>query len=187
MSERDRKRFEQMLAFHCAPTLLSVKCANLFAVKQTELSISDIEEYFSGRHASVRFLCRCSERALLYVYQKELLEMWLADERVLDFLEEYGYDRDLTTEQRLDILEQRISCTEFPHEIGIFLGYPVDDVIGFIENGGANYLFCGFWKVYSEPQKAKTEFEKYVYCRNYLCNRVNSGVDLHCAVESFRR
>ncbi len=191
MSECDRKRLEQMLAFHSAPTLLGVKCANLFAVNQTELSLSDIESYFKNQSAlrslSVRFLCRCNDRALLYVYHKELLEMWFSDKRVSNLLEQYGYDKNLTTDEKLDILEERISCSSFPHEIGIFLGYPVDDVLGFIENKGANYLFCGFWKVYSNLSGAKKTFNEYVYCRDYLCNNIDNGVELAYAVNNFRR
>lgn len=121
MSEHDRKKFEQMLAFHSAPTLLGVKCANLFAVKQTELSISDIESYFCGQTAlqclSVRFMCICRERALLYVYHKELLKMWLYQKRISEFLQRYGYDMELSVEEKLGILEKRISCGSFPHEI----------------------------------------------------------------------
>lgn len=191
MSEYERKRFEEMLAFHSAPTLLGVKCANLFAVHQNEFSADDIEEYFGSMGAlkglSVRCLCRCKSRALVYVYQKELLEMWLLNERTAAFLEGYGYSRTLTINEKLDILEQRISCENFPHEFGVFLGYPLDDVLGFIENKGANCLFCGFWKVYSDPEGAQKTFNDYVNCRDYLCNNIKHGVDLYSAVVNFRR
>ena len=112
--------------------------------------------------------------------------MWLSDERVSDLMEKYGYGRELSTSEKLDILEDRISCTDFPHEIGIFLGYPVDDVLGFVKNGGANCLFCGFWKVYSEPEKARKAFDKYVYCRNHLCNNIDRGVDLCHAMANLK-
>ena len=191
MSECDRMKFEQMLAFHSAPTLLGVKCANLFAVKQSELSVTDIESYFHNQKAlkglSVHVMCRCKERVLIYVYHKELLKMWLCDKRVTQFLESCGYDKELSAEEKLGILEERISCGSFPHEIGIFLGYPVDDVLGFIENKGANYLFCGFWKVYGDVIGAKKTFDEYVHCRDYLCNNIKHGVELDRAVSNFRR
>ncbi len=191
MSECDRKKFEQMLAFHSAPTLLGVKCANLFAVKQTELSISDIEGYFHSYTAlkglHVHVMCRCKERALLYVYHKELLKMWFSEKRVSELLESCGYGTELSVEEKLNILEERISCGSFPHEIGIFLGYPVDDVLGFIENKGANYLFCGFWKVYGDVSSAKKTFDEYVHCRDYLCNNIKHGVEFVNAVRDFRR
>ena len=104
-----------------------------------------------------------------------------------DALESCGYDTKLSVEEKLRILEERISCGSFPHEIGIFLGYPVDDVLGFIENKGANYLFCGFWKVYSNPRKAKRAFDEYVHCRDYLCDNIQRGVELVNAVRDFRR
>lgn len=191
MSECDRKKFEQMLAFHSAPTLLGVKCANLFAVKQSELSVYDIEEYFRNntilQSLSVHVMCKCRERALLYVYHKELLNTWLSEKLVSELLESCGYNAELSVEEKLDTLEERISCGSFPHEIGIFLGYPVDDVLGFIENKGANYLFCGFWKVYSDPCGAKRAFDRYVHCREYLCNNIKHGVELDRAVRNFRR
>ena len=180
-----------MLAVHSAPTLLGVKCANLFSVDLSEFPADDVEAYFTDKDAFTglyaRCLCRCKKRTLIYVYHRALLEMWFSDERVSSFLEECGYDRALSVNEKIDILAKRISCDSFPHEIGIFLGYPLDDVLGFIKNGGANCLFCGFWKVYSDPEGAKRAFSSYVHCREYLCNTIKSGVDLNSAVANFRR
>ena len=92
----------------------------------------------------------------------------------------------MTIDEKLSLLERRISCGSFPHEIGIFLGYPLDDVLGFIENKGENCLFCGFWKVYSEPERARRTFEKYVYCRSFLCNKIAGGLDLYRAMATFK-
>ena len=46
----------------------------------------------------------------------------------------------------------------FPHEVGLFLGYPLDDVTGFIEQKGKNYKCCGIWKVYGDPQQTQDIF-----------------------------
>jgi hypothetical protein len=53
----------------------------------------------------------------------------------------------------------------FPHEVGIFLGYPPEDVRGFVEQGGQNYKLCGYWKVYGDVEKAKKRFSQYTRCR----------------------
>ena len=37
----------------------------------------------------------------------------------------------------------------FPHEIGLLLGYRQRIMTGFIENNGKNFLYIGYWKVYS--------------------------------------
>lgn len=42
---------------------------------------------------------------------------------------------------------------DFPHEMGILLGYPVEDVEGFIINNGKNELYTGYWKVYDNLTK----------------------------------
>lgn len=52
----------------------------------------------------------------------------------------------------------------FPHEIGIFLGYPLEDVKGFIENSGRHFKICGQWKVYSDTKRAEKLFAKYAEC-----------------------
>ena len=74
-------------------------------------------------------------------------------------------------------LKKRI-CTQddFPHEIGFFLGYPPEDVVGFIENNGKNFKFCGCWKVYSDVNEAEKRFHMYRKCKDvykkiYSCGK----------------
>ena len=89
---------------------------------------------------------------------------------------------DVQGKEADELLSQRGSCTqncgrclarwmkrlgesdEFPHEIGLFLGYPVEDVKGFIENK-ASYAKCvGCWKVYGDEKKAIRLFKQYRKC-----------------------
>lgn len=80
-------------------------------------------------------------------------------------LEAYGYHmRNL--DEMLKRLAQRVRQISsrklgFPHEIGVFLGYPKEDVEGFIHNEGRKYLMIGYWKVYSNPSRAKMIFKSY--------------------------
>lgn len=53
---------------------------------------------------------------------------------------------------------------EFPHEIGLFLGYPPEDVSGFIENRPGSCKLTGIWKVYGNAEEASRTFEKYKKC-----------------------
>ena len=97
---------------------------------------------------------------------------------------EYGYSENFSLEECLDRLSVRIRESEsFPHEIGIFLGYPVEDVVGFIENKGENFKLCGTWKVYGNVENAKRTFSNYVKCRAYLCNKLNEGADIYQALK----
>ena len=76
---------------------------------------------------------------------------------------------------------------EFPHEIGLLLGYPAADVEGFIENKGQDSLYSGYWKVYDDVEHAKRLFDAYNKCRDRLLKAVAEGVPLHLAAASFLR
>ena len=53
---------------------------------------------------------------------------------------------------------------EFPHEVGLFLSYPPEDVKGFIENRAAKSKCTGHWKVYGDERRTRALFEKYDRC-----------------------
>ncbi len=179
----EHRCFEQKLAFHTAPSLLGIKCASLFSVKKDELDISASMEYFNSRAAvkglKIRILCECKERILLLVYSEIKLSQRLACPECRDILRDNGYTDDMTTEECIALLSERIRCqADFPHEIGIFLDYPVEDVVGFIANNGCNFKLCGYWKVYGDTEKAQRTFDNYNKCRRFLCGRLSEGEDI---------
>ena len=54
----------------------------------------------------------------------------------------------------------------FPHEIGIFLDYPLGDVRGFIANSGRNFKCVGCWKVYCDECACRKKFAQFRKCRD---------------------
>lgn len=64
--------------------------------------------------------------------------------------------------RRLKKRIQKEAC--FPHEIGLFLGYPLEDVEGFIKNKGRNCESCGIWKVYCNAGEKQLLFAKFKKC-----------------------
>ena len=143
MSDTERKNFGQLLAYHTAPTLLGMKCASLVSLSRAEYDVEEHSCDFNLRTAAKglksRVLCGCGGRVLLLVYNEPLLEKRLSDSEVRRLLKWFGYGGDFTPEECLDRLSQRIQgSVEFPHEIGLFLDYPVEDVVGFIRNKGGN-------------------------------------------------
>ena len=48
----------------------------------------------------------------------------------------------------------------FPHEIGFVLGYPIEDVDGFMSNGGQGARAYGRWKVYGDVDEALRRFKE---------------------------
>ena len=162
MSKEECRRSEKKLAFHTAPSLLGIKCASLFTLSRSEFDICGNARRFNRRAAArglkikvLREECSCAGRSLILVYSPKLLAARLSAPENRELLREYGYTDDLPLDECLERLSERTKCDDFPHEIGIFLGYPAEDVRGFVENGGCNYKLCGCWKVYGSVESAQ--------------------------------
>ena len=63
----------------------------------------------------------------------------------------------------------------FPHEMGVFLGYPLGDVIGFIKNAGQNCKCVGCWKVYCNECEAIKAFARFKKCTSVYVRLWNQG------------
>ena len=54
--------------------------------------------------------------------------------------------------------------SDFPHEVGLFLGYPPRDVEGFIREKARRAKCTGAWKVYGDEEVARKTFALYKRC-----------------------
>lgn len=172
---------EQLLAYHCGPALTGLKPSNL--VSCIKYSTSDVIEknillnkccntYGVYFHPIVR----PKGSVLIFVYNKPLLEQTLKNPQVMRILDKEGYTPESFLEDKIKILEKKINSSQgFPHEIGLFLGYPVSDVAGFIKNKGKNCKLCGYWKVYGNKKRAKQLFCRYNECRKNCLFLVTRG------------
>ncbi len=112
----------------------------------------------------VSVMTKADGRALIYVYRRSRLKKELEKRETAEFLEAYGYG-GLSSEKAVARLKKRLAESgDFPHEIGVFLGYPLGDVVGFIENEGRNCKCVGCWKVYCNEHEAVKTFERYKKC-----------------------
>ena len=99
---------------------------------------------------------RCSFSVL--VYDNRLLFDHIENPNAQNILARNGYPSGKCLSEFLLHLKSRFSGDKYPHEIGVFLGYPPDDVNSFIETGGRNFLCCKYWKVYHNKQRAMETF-----------------------------
>ena len=98
----------------------------------------------------------------------------LKDIAAIRLLSERGYDCE-SPGCCIARLARILSGSEpFPHEIGLFLGYPPEDVLGFIENKSPCKC-TGCWKVYGNVDEAKKRFELYNKCTSIYCRRLKEG------------
>ena len=161
---------EEYLIGHCSPTLASIKTANLMNVPcentaELENSINALNPMFKSKGLEILILKRCKKTVLIYAYRKSKLQDDLNKENVFTFLKQFGYE-SVDASYCIERLKTRLNeSEEFPHEIGIFLGYPLGDVVGFIENAGKNSICVGCWKVYCNECEAMKTFAKYDKCK----------------------
>ncbi len=178
------ERFTETLIFHSAPTLAGHKVASLFCFHEFPVDIllpalEPLLETLKCKGIHVKLLCRCEKASQVYLYRPALLKHSLQQIETREFLENIGYhsldDVDSVLEQLYHRFRER---DHFPHELGIFLGYPLEDVRGFIEHKGKHYLCKGYWKVYAHVEKARELFQLYEQCRKHCLRRYREGKPL---------
>ncbi len=162
-SQDEEVRMALLLAIHCAPILSGSKAANIMTVTVHEFD--RIGYLLQGTGIRYRFLKTKGDKGILYLYREKRLRQYLEQEEIQEFLSEYGYDQ-VDIAKMLNLLSKRIQLYNdqeavFPHEIGVFLEYPLGDVKGFLANEGKNFMYSGYWKVYQDLQGAVRRFIQY--------------------------
>ena len=74
----------------------------------------------------------------------------------------------------------------FPHEIGLFIGYPPSDVKSFMEDPSNGVKCSGCWKAYSNECEAKRLFDEYKKCSRIYMNEIKRGKTLESLVVDTR-
>lgn len=172
-----KMRVSMELVLHCAPILKDVKPANIVTVTPDKFKL--YVKLLAGTGISWMLLNVNAQRAILYLFRRERLERYLADKDIEDFLAKYGYHGG-ALEDKLARLANRVAGfgdgkVEFPHEIGIFLGYPLWDVEGFLRNNGENSIGNGYWKVYDDLAGALRTFESFDRSREQAMEELVEG------------
>lgn len=168
---------EELLVAHCAPTLAGIKTGSLFACGGGPGLAEDLRGLggrLMSRGVRVLPLRERGGRVLLYVYRPLMLDSDLNRPEARRILSSRGY-RTGDREQCLERLRGRLSGGgEFPHEIGLFLGYPPEDVSGFM--GGLRCKASGLWKVYGDAEAAGAVFARYRACTAICLDLLACGV-----------
>lgn len=171
---------EPALIEHCSPTLANLKVGSLFnllSVSPATLraEVCALGKLLGEKGLSLRLIPAGERRLLCYLYRGAQLESILLTPEVAAFLHEQGY-ADLDVRHALDTLCARLAQSEqFPHEVGLFLGYPLSDVVAFIENRGQNCPCCGCWKAYTNLCDAQKQFDKFDKCKRVYKRLYASG------------
>ena len=174
------KSLQVHLILQCAPFLKGIKIACILNI--TEENSRELYEILEGTGIKFKILTRNHGKCLVLLYRRESFSRYLKRTDVREFLGSYGYE-DVEPEKMLERLSKRVCQYSdgeicFPHEIGAFLDYPIDDVKCFIEKDGKDSLFSGYWKVYNNPGRAKMIFWAYDKAKTSAVNEYLIGKNI---------
>lgn len=167
---------------HCSPTLAGFKCGSMFKVCTDDphgflRNVDDVLGEVHHRGVGMVPLWEDGSGVLLYVYRPKLLERRMYEPGVATFLSGYGYD-GTDADSLLEKLVGRFAECGMPPEVGVFLGYPLEDVVGYIENRGVGCRTIGCWKVYGDVEQAERRFIQFKRCRDVFVRRLSEGTRL---------
>lgn len=175
---------EEMLVKYCSPTILGMKTGNMFSCrfasqKEEHYSLKNINLRLSSKGLRMIPLRKHNGSTLIYLYRPSRLTRDLKNKEAEKLLKERGYCCENMNQCIAQLMKKLRENEGFPHEIGLFLGYPPEDVSGFIENKAEKSKCVGCWKVYGNVDKAQSTFDKYKKCTQLCCSLVAKG----CSVE----
>lgn len=174
---------EDYLVRNCAPTLAGIKTGSLFACpfssqKAFLRSVRQMNKRLTAKGLRILPLRFSENKALIYIYRPKKLSADLADATAAQILQRQGYDTTTCQKCIVQLARRLRQQKDFPHEIGLFLGYPPEDVCGFMENRACNCKCVGCWKVYGDEEAAKKKFAQYKKCTRVYCEQWAKGKNI---------
>ena len=110
--------------------------------------------------------------------------------KVRELMERLGYrsctEQVLIENVRKKYRDYMVFRSEFPHEMGLLLGYPAEDVGGFIEHKGKNFLFSGYWKVYENMPAKKRLFSKFEQVTETMLQLISCGISVTDVIDIYK-
>lgn len=161
----DKEHLFYKIKYYAAPTVASIKPSSLIAftnLKRNSYALWERHKKEVCSRLGVNYyeLKRNENRVFVLFYERKALAACLSLQKNRKFLQDLGYQKARNLEEYLFLLKNRYQqgC---PHELGVFLGYPLEDVLAFIGNKRGPCLASKYWKVYQDKEKALQIFKAY--------------------------
>lgn len=180
VKQLDTTEVETQMALQCAPFIMGLRVSNLFVVRNEKLH--ELYDMLQESRIYYMELIKGDMKTTLFLYNKEAILDYMSDDYVKCAMSGMGY-ADMDFHKMLHLFKDRYETYmsgngEFPHEMGFFLGYPYEDVVGYINNDGKNSLFTGYWKVYENVSKKVKLFQKFESAKDLVIRYIAAGLSI---------
>lgn len=167
---------------YCAPTLAGLKTGSMFSVKADGRAvlceIKKLNGIFAKKGLRLIPMRMTEKHTLLYLFRPGRLSADLRTKEAMEILSAKGYDCEKTGLCLAQLIKHLKEDSSFPHEIGLFLGYPPEDVRCFMNDCCEGVKCTGCWKVYGDREEALKTFERFRRCTNLYMEKAYGGKSL---------
>ncbi len=180
----ERDCLASFLALEAAEVLAGVKPANLIrVVNRKQICGRNLYllwkkygmDLICGSNIKVEVLREKDEALLLLFYSPELLERRLSGKCASTFLRKVGYDNPACLLSVLKHLKSRVGENSVPHEIGVFLGYPLKDVAAFMGWTDLPVTCQRLWKIFGHCRRSVALADNYLSCRSQMAHSLTTS------------
>lgn len=179
-SMNSKECIEKFLLYNSSLVLAGLKPAVTVTLKKNGENLYDkwIQygiDFLNKINLSFISLRENNSALILLIYSKKELEKYIFKKEIKEFLGRLGYLENDNIEDYIGKLKERYDQYNCPHELGLFLGIPIEDVKDFMECSDKKCLGCGYWKVYNNYNKAKEIFEEYDKVKEHTVYHILKG------------
>ncbi|MDO0823135.1 DUF3793 family protein [Desulfosporosinus nitroreducens] len=164
-------------------TMVGVKPAELLNIPINEggtknLALEELRVYFlRDKNIKFREIKKQKGRVQVLFYHSTSLDNALCSKASLRFLRGLGYPEQYSVEGYVDFLVTRLNRKDFPHEIGLFLGYPFKDVLGYIGHPSLKLVKINGWKIYGNDKLSNKRYESFSQARKKVRELISPMVN----------
>lgn len=169
IDERHRKKLLGFLLVKTAAVRQGIKPGELLRVRHCYADVnseglrvclyrSDIYDILGLDYVELKVEAASS---LVLFYNPAALDATLAEPHNRRWLAHLGYPSDGTTAELLAELVRRFSGCAMSHEVGIFIGYPLKDVAGFMHRIATTPSHGRAWRIYGNARESLERMRRY--------------------------
>lgn len=182
----DFHKIETQFALQCAPLFSGLKISNLFIIRSEDCNY--MKEILKETGILYYFLTESENKVTLLLYKEKDLIQTLSRKEITEFFQRIGYLNGelgyILSRFKKRYKQYMITGRDFPHEMGLLLGYPIEDVNGFIDNEGKNFLHSGYWKVYENLPEKLHLFQRYEKAKKNVMQLIFHGIEIRDIINS---
>ncbi len=155
------------------PVILGAKPAEILSFpEKDEAGISKMNEirciFSKYNKISYREFSYCNKCTKILFYNPMVLNEHLNEHKNLKFLKSIEYPKEYNLDKYLDHIIEKMKKGTIPDEIGIFLGYPLKDVMGFIGHPSLKLTKVNGWRVYGDARLSDEKYKAFLNARNEM-------------------